>query len=378
MLSFQRYLFSDTLRTLLVIIATLCVLSLLAQGLTYTEIIQENQQSILLYLKIVTLGSTKVLGLLFPLALFVSCVWCLNRLQRDAEILVVQATGMTYWQLASPFFRLTTFVVLFHLGLNLWAQPAAQRELRETIDEARTNLVTALIRPGEFTVSGDLTFFARARSGDDIYGVFISDATAKDDVVDYVANSGRFVIVDQKPALLLQQVQIHQRDDFGELSFLDLEQYRYDLTPYIREETDTLLKPPDRFLPELIWVDEQNYYEARARDEFTAEIHARLTSPLLSFAMVLLALWAVLGADYDKLGYVRRIMHASTFAVLLIILHILAASESKNDPALNLVQWLLPLGTSIALAERYFNGRKSYVRKALTFIRMPRLKRAAS
>ena len=79
--------------------------------------------------------------------------------------------------------------------------------------------------------------------------------------------------------------------------------------------------------------------------------------------MILLALWAVLGADYDKLGYVRRMTQASVFAVLLIILHILVSSESKNDPALNSVQWILPLGTTLALAERFFRGRKSVVRK---------------
>ena len=363
MLGFQKYLFTDTIRTLLVIIATLCVLSLLAQGLTYTEIIQENQQSIAVYLKIVGLGAPKVLALLLPLALFVASLWCLNRLQRDAEILVVQATGMTDWQIASPLFRLASCVIILHLGLNLWAQPAAQRELRETLENARADLATALIRPGEFSTSGALTFYARERSGEDLFGVFISDATVEDEVVDYVARSGRFVTIDQKPALILKTAQVHQIDEFGELSILDLDQYKYDLAPYVREETDTVLKPPDRFLPELIWVDDQNYYEARARDEFTAEIHTRLTSPLLNFAMILLALWAVLGADYDKLGYVRRMTQASVFAVLLIILHILVSSESKNDPALNSVQWILPLGTTLALAERFFRGRKSVVRK---------------
>ena len=371
MLSFQKYLFFDTIRTLLVIIATLCVLSLLAQGLTYTEIIQENQQSIAVYLKIVILGAPKVLALLLPLALFVASTWCLNRLQRDAEILVVQATGMTHWQMASPLLRLACIVFLLHLGLNLWAQPAAQREFRQTLTEARTDLASALIRPGQFSTTGNLTFYARERSGEDLFGIFISDATIEDEVVDYVARSGRFVTIDQKPALILKTAQIHQKDEYGQLSVLDLEQYKYDLAPYVREETDTILKPPDRFLPELIWVDDQNYYEARARDEFTAEIHSRLTSPLLNLAMVLLAIWAILGTDYNKLGYTRRIMQSGIFAILLIILHIVAASESKNDSALNILQWLLPIGASGFLSHRYLRGRPGKKRDWLARFRKP-------
>ena len=376
MLGFQKYLFTDTVRALLVIIAPLCILSLLAQGLSYTEIIQENQQSITVYLKIVTLGAPKVIALLLPLALFVASVWCLNRLQRDAEVLVVQATGMTNWQIASPLFRLASFVIIIHLGLNLWVQPAAQRELRQTIRDARTDLATALIRPGEFSTTGNLTIFARERSGENLYGIFISDATNKGDVVDYVARSGRFVSIDQKPALILHTAQVHQKDEFGELAILDLEQYKYDLAPYVCEDTDTILKPRDRFFPELIWTDDQNFYEARNKNEFSSEVHSRLTSPLLNLAMVLLALWAILGADYDKLGYTRRVIQATIFAILLIILHIVAASEGKNDPALNIVQWLIPIGTVSLLSERYLRGRKSVLKKLIGLIKLPNLRRA--
>jgi len=363
MLSFQKYVFLETLRVLLVIIATLAVLALLAQGLTYSEIIQENRQSITIYIKIIALGAPKILALLIPLALFVASLWTLNRVHRDAEFTVVQATGMTHWQVASPLFRLAAFLVIIHLALNLWVQPAAQQELRASLLEARSDLASSLIRPGEFVTTDELTFFARERKGSDLLGVYISDARDPLKVADYLARSGRIVTIDGKPSLILTQAQIHQKDENGQLSVLNLDQYKYDLATFSKEDTDTVHKAPDRFLPDLIWLDPTNYVDAQSRDEFTSEIYYRLTSPLINIAMVLLAIWAILGGDFNKLGYGRRIVRASIFALLLIILHIVSQSESENEPAVNHLQWLLPIGAIIILCLSHFTNIISQLSK---------------
>jgi len=359
MLSFQKYIFTDTARVLLVIVTTLAVLALLAQGLTYSEIIQENRQSVGIYLKIIALGAPKVLALLLPLALFVASLWTLNRIHRNAEITVVQATGMTHWQVASPLLRLASLMMLVHLALNLWGQPIAQQELRASLIEARTDLATSLIRPGEFITTDALTFYAKGRRGSDLTGVYISDARDSLKVVDYLARTGRVTTIDGKPALILENVQIHQQDEYGELSVLNLDQYKYDQAVLSREETDTVYKASDRYLPDLIWLDPTNYIDVRSRDEFTAEIYYRLTSPLLNIAMVLFAIWAILGGDYNRLGYGRRIARASVFAVLLLILHIVTQSESKSQPLLNHLQWLLPMGTIGTLCLTHFSNMNS-------------------
>lgn len=356
MLSFQRYLLKDTFRVLVTILSTLALLSLLAQGLTNIEIIQENRQSLGIYLKIILLGAPKVIALLMPLALFVACLWSLNRIHKDAEITVVQATGMTNWQIASPLFRLAICIVAVHLALNLWGQPTAQRELRESLIEARTSLAASLIKPGEFTTTDALTFYARKRVGPDFIDIFITDARIPDQPVDYLAQSGRLLTVDGVPAFVLQTVQIHQIDENGTLSILALDQYRYDLGALIREESDTVYKASDRYLPELIWLDPTNYVDAKSRTEFTAEVHYRLTSPLMSVAVILFALWAILGGDYSKLGYGRRIRNASILVGLMFMLHIVAHSESENEEAINVIQWLIPLSAILILSLKYFAG----------------------
>jgi len=106
----------------------------------------------------------------------VAGIWALNRLHRDSEIVVAEAAGMTRWQIASPVLRLAVLGAIVHLGVNLFVQPTAQREMRAQVQEARTELVSTLFRPGQFTTPDEnLTVFARSQEGIELIGVQIAE-----------------------------------------------------------------------------------------------------------------------------------------------------------------------------------------------------------
>ena len=70
---------------------------------------------------------------------------------------------------------------------------------------------------------------------------------------------------------------------------------------------------------ELLFIDRSSYNERRNEVEFLAEANSRLSSPLISIAMALLAALAVMGGNFSRRGYSRRIVLASGGALLLII-----------------------------------------------------------
>ena len=137
MTKIQLHLFKQVVQAVLIIVGSLVMVALLAQGLSRTDLILENRQSAITYFYIVMLGSPQVIALLLPLALFVAGVWSLNRIHKDSEIVVAQAAGMTRWQVASPVLRLAIVCMVVHLGVNLWVQPMSQRAMREAVAEAR-------------------------------------------------------------------------------------------------------------------------------------------------------------------------------------------------------------------------------------------------
>ena len=295
----QRYIFFSVLQAVLTIVGGLALLALLAQGLSQTDLIVDNRQSALTYLRVVALGAPQIMAVLAPVALFTATLNALNRLHRDSEIVVAQAAGMTRWQIASPVIRLAVMAAMVHLCVNLFVQPMAQRELRETISEARADLAASLVRPGAFTypVEG-LTIYAREVSSGNLRGMLISDTRTANAAIDYIAQNGTMVNVEGRPAIRMMNGQIQQVDAKGQLSVLDFDDYVFELTDFLKEDSDLVLKASDRFLYELLFPDLSDYYQNRDKDNYLAEAHARLSAPLLNIAMA---------TDCRARGYRRRL-----------------------------------------------------------------------
>lgn len=358
--SVQRYLFYEVLRAVVVIVGGLALLAILAQGLSQTDLIVESRQSAFTYFYVVFLGAPQIIALLTPLALFVGGVWALNRIHRDSEIVVAQAAGMTRWQTASPIIRLACIAAVAHLAVNLWGQPTAQREMRATISDARADLAAALIQPGQFNTANDeLTFYARDSIGGQLRGILISDNRDPNSSVDYLAQSGAIISIDGSTAIVMNKGQRQELDGNNALTILDFDKYTFDLSPFLKEEADLNLKASDMYLFELFNIDETNYRQLQERERFLAEGFARLTTPLLNIAMALFAVIAVLGGDFSRRGYARRISIATGIALAVVILQLAVQSSSGSSPAVNVLQAVLPLlAISIAAFLFFAKGRR--------------------
>jgi lipopolysaccharide export system permease protein len=354
MSGFQRYLFRNVLRTLLAIVGGLALIALLTQGLTQIDLIVENRQSMLVYLWVSLLAAPQIISLLMPIALFIAAAAALNVAHRENEIVVAQAAGMSNWQIASPVIRLATLAAILHLGLNLWVQPAAYRELRETVSMASTDLAASLIREGTFMSPSDgLTTFARRVEGGQMRDLLINDSRNPDEIVTYIAKTGYIAESEGIPSIVMIEGHAQQLGDNGALETLAFGQTSFDLAPFVNDQKAVILKESDRFLPELFFPDMTNYYDNANVDRLLAEGHARIAAPLLNIAMALLAIFAVLGGDFSRRGYARRIAIASGAAVTLRLLAFGAVSAGQDDPAMNVLQYALPIGVSLAIGVLY-------------------------
>ena len=136
------------------------------------------------------LATPQIISLLMPIALFIATAAALNVAHRENEVVVAQASGMSNWQVASPVLRLATLAAILHLGLNLWVQPAASRELRETVSAAASDIASSLVREGMFMTHQDgLTTFASEVDGPQITFLVANDSRDPKAEVTYIAKS---------------------------------------------------------------------------------------------------------------------------------------------------------------------------------------------
>lgn len=365
------------MRTLLAIVGGLALIAVLTQGLSQDRLnlIVENRQSVVVYLWVTALATPQIISLLMPIALFIATAAALNASHRENEVVVAQASGMSNWQVASPVLRLATLAAILHLGLNLWIQPAASRELRETVSAASTDLASSLVREGMFMTHGDgLTTFAGRVDGSQITFLVANDSRDPANEATYIAKNAFISEIENKPTLILQNGQRQSIRTNGALEALRFQQSPLELSAFVNDQKAVVMEESDRFLPELFYPDMNNYYDAANTEMFLAEGHQRMAAPLLNIAMAMLALYAVLGGDFNRRGYATRIAMASAGAVLLRLLAFQTTAAAGDDPALNPLQYLLPISVVGLISFFYFIvpilKRRRLVRRA------PRLRAA--
>ena len=186
--------------------------------------------------------------------------------------------------------------------------------------------------------------------------MLISDTRTYDAPVDYIAQAGTVVEIEGEPAIRMTNGQIQQIDPQGSLSILNFDDYVFELSDFLAEDADLVLKASDRFLHELFYPDLSDFYQHRDQYRFLAEAHARLAGPLLNIAMALIAVIAVIGGNFSRRGYQRRIMVSVVGGLFLVILTLTIPPSAASDPALNIVQYLLPVGTTLVVAWVYLTG----------------------
>ncbi|MGB6228801.1 MAG: LptF/LptG family permease, partial [Litorimonas sp.] len=129
----QRYLWSQAFWPTVLTLAALALLALLTQSLQTLDLIVENRQSALTFLKITTLALPQLIGIILPLAVFMAALYALNRMNGDSEIIVAKAAGASPWQIGSPLVRLGVMAMIAHLVITLALQSFSFREMRSEI-----------------------------------------------------------------------------------------------------------------------------------------------------------------------------------------------------------------------------------------------------
>lgn len=149
----------------------------------------------------VLMGYTLIgqLPTLISLAVFVAVVMMLNRLYRDSEMLVWQASGVRLMRLLTPLWRMSLPVLLILAALAFWARPWAQQQtdLLKARFEQRSDI--ARISPGQFQTSADgrRVFFIDSHSDAERVGHNVFIVLTEEDTEAVVnAKEGRIETVD--------------------------------------------------------------------------------------------------------------------------------------------------------------------------------------
>ena len=227
----DRYQLRQLLGPTLLATAALTAVALLSQSLSGLDLIVNQRQSAIVFLKITLLYMPQLINMILPIAVLVAALVALNRLHTEQEIVVCFAGGMSRWRVISPAMRLAGTIAFLALAMNLWVQPLAYRALREVLFEVRTDLAATLVREGEFTepVPG-LTVYAQSiDSKGEMHNLFINQMKGDGSAITYTANTGHIATRNGQPVLLLKDEATQQFSPRGVLEYLTNSEYPFEL-----------------------------------------------------------------------------------------------------------------------------------------------------
>ncbi|OYX30921.1 MAG: LPS export ABC transporter permease LptF [Caulobacterales bacterium 32-69-10] len=358
----EGYLFRQLLAPTLAAALALGAVALLSQSLSSLDLMVDQRQNVLVFGRIVLLTMPQLMSMVLPIAVFVAALLALNRLHIEQEIVICFAAGMSRWRVVAPAVKLATLAVVLTLATNLWIQPWCAREMRQELFRIRTDLAAALVKPGEFTqpTPGLTIYVQQVEQGGVLRNLFIYREMPEGGSTTYTARRGIVTKRHGEPVLVMQDGSNEGFNSSGVLNFLAFDEYTLELGPYLKSVDVLHFKTADRYLHELVYPDLTQEWEQRNRKQMLAEAHYRLASPLYNYAFMMLALWAVLGGAFSRLGYGKRVARAALIAAVVRIVGFGVQAACTSNVDLNVLQYLVPIApTALAWAAVFRNGPRA-------------------
>ena len=344
----DRYLLRQLTGPVVLATLALTAVALLSQSLAGLDLIVNQRQSALVFLKVTLLYMPQPINLILPVAVFVAALVGLNRLHTEQEIVVCFASGMSRWRVIAPAMRLAASVAFLALLMNLFIQPPSYKAMRQEMFNVKADLAATLVREGEFTEPAPgLTVYAQSVDGrGNLRNLFIHQIKSDGSTTTYTAEEGHVGHANGRPVLVMLNGSNQEFSSRGVLNYITFDYYTFDLAPLSSTQELVNYKPSDRNLHELFFPDLQQDWERRNRLDLLAEGHARLASPLYNIAAMALALCAILGGGFSRLGYGRRIAALSAIAAVVRLVGFQVQAACEDEAWLNVLQYAVPLAAT--------------------------------
>jgi lipopolysaccharide export system permease protein len=314
--SIDRYIFRTTFGAFLLILVTLTGIIWITHALREIDLITNQGQTILVFLGITGLLIPILAQVIAPIAFVIAVVYAIDKLNGDAELVVMNAAGMSPWRLFRPFLAAALIVALLVGFISAYLSPSLQRDLRDRATRVRTDLVTTIMQPGRFlTIEGGLTFHIRERRPNgELSGILIDDRRSPETRSTFLAEQGSIVKKDGGTFLLLENGSIQRLEKGrGEPRIVMFDRYAFDLSRFTNDAPAQVANRParERYLWELLASDPSDPLVKAQPGHFRADLHDRLLAPIYPLAFVVIAFAAI--------GGPRTTRQSRGFAVALAI-----------------------------------------------------------
>jgi lipopolysaccharide export system permease protein len=294
--SIDRYVFRTIFGAFVLVLLNLTAVIWITQILKQIDIITNQGQTILVFLRITGLLVPILMLVIAPIAIMIAVCYALLKLNGDSELVVMNAAGIPPRRVYRPVLIACLVVAAFVAFISAYLAPLLQREMNEAIAKVRTDVVATIVRPGAFTsVERGLIFHIRDRVSETQFrGIFIDDSRNREERTTIVAEYGQIVQRAEGTFLVMRDGNVERRRaQERDPTIVVFDRYAFDLTR-LAPAPQLVVGLREKYLWELLFPDPEDNALKTSPGQFRVELHERLIAPLYPLAFGVIA-FAVLG-----------------------------------------------------------------------------------
>jgi len=344
----ERHIFRRVLVLSVGTLATTTAIALTTQVLLRVNLLSSTGQSLLTFLELAGLLIPSMLIIVMPFALMIGAAQTLSTMNTDSELSVLEASGGSRFLTARPILLMAALMSIVTLFVGLYAEPWANRHLRDLLDRASADLFSVAVQSGTFhKIDDDLYVnISEKLPGGRLGGIFLSDQRNEETELIYYAKYGAFIESDGKDVLILSDGELHRKNtDSGGVSVIRFATYGLDLSLiggrsanegqyYAKERTTGFLLNPD---------PNDSVYQS-APDLFTREIHKRFSLWLYPLLFGLITVYFLGNAQTNRHEQVWSVVTAAGIAFALRGFSFYAVDQSGHSRVFEIITYAIPLG----------------------------------
>jgi lipopolysaccharide export system permease protein len=366
MKSITWYIARQVIAVVLLAAFVLCFMVWLFRSLDAVDMMINRGLPVASFLHFASLQLPRFVLFVAPMAMFGAAVFTYNKMVMDSELIVLRAAGLSQIALAKPVIIVATVVTLACFYMSLYLVPLTYREYKELEFKYRHDLPKLVLQEGVFVspMDGITVYFRDVGKMGEMEDVFIHDNRNAEEPTTYIAESGQLIETEDgrwmvkmtkggwqvfrhgtrticSPAALL-----HMQSKDCEIP--RFESFTIDRANNINinlksDEKRIGRNPREYYFRELL---DPPTDDDKLKDILRAELHSRLSQPLLPLTCALVGSAILLSGTFNRRGQLKLVLASIIIAGFIIISSYALQNYAPKMPIMNLVMYLnalLPL-----------------------------------
>lgn len=349
----NKYIYLQLSKIFIIVLLAITTLAWLSQILRYVEFIIEKNRTINEFISLTILLYPWLISIIIPAAFLIACLFILDRMSNDSEVIVLYSSGISPLRKLRPFLAFGLLITLLIYFINIFITPWSMKEFRDKITLLKTDIINNSMIEGRFiSPEENINIYIKSKENDNtLLGIFINDTRDKKNDITYIAKSANILKNDEKITMIMNNGVIHKTEKYSlskPIEAIAFDRYAINLSDVYTENNDILYKPSEKSLKDLLFPNKDQNFKIKYLNRLKAEAHMRLSNPLYAIAFMLIAFNGMVINLKVRNTRIKSIINISILAFSIKIAGIYILSLVTKNPSISIFLYLIPIITIMA------------------------------